>query len=94
LHTGTPGTPVILENLDRTGGTHERLDFGGGPLGSPGGNCIYGGGALEIEDTRDNLSARRDWWGQPGGPTPNQIAEAGGSVDSSQALAQPPVGTC
>jgi hypothetical protein len=90
----TPGTPIILENLDTAGATQERLDFGGGQLGSPGGNCIYGGAGLDIEDARHNASARGDWWGQAGGPAPGRIAAAGGSIDTSQALAGPQAGTC
>jgi len=73
----TPGTPIIMEDLDTTGGTRARLDFGGGALGSTGGNCIFGGGLLDVEDVRDGASARGDWWGRPGGPGPGRILALG-----------------
>jgi poly(3-hydroxybutyrate) depolymerase len=91
---GTPGTPIILEDIDRTGGTHARLDFGGGPLGSAGANCIDSANLPYIEDVRDSASARGDWWGQATGPPPGGIVATGGSVDSGQPLRGPPAGVC
>jgi len=91
---GGPGTPIILEDIDRTGGTHARLDFGGGPLGSAGANCIDAANVPYIEDVRDSASARGDWWGQSTGPPPGGIVATGGSVDSGQPLSGPPAGVC
>ncbi len=90
----TPGTPIILENLDTTGGTHARLDLGGGPLGSTGGNCIFGGAVLDIEDARDSAWARDDWWGQPGGPGPTRLLAVGGKLDTASPLSRAPGGRC
>jgi hypothetical protein len=90
--SGMPGsTPIILENIDTSGITHERLDFGGGPLGSAGGNCIYGGGLLDLADVRDNVWARHDWLGPP---SPGRLLAIGGNIDSAGALAHPPPGIC
>jgi hypothetical protein len=88
--SGTPGTPIILENVGLAGGTHATLDFGGGALGSPGDNCIDGGSLLDVEGVRETASARHDWWGQPSGPSPGRVLAVGGSIDSSRALTQPP----
>jgi hypothetical protein len=89
---GTPGTPIIFENVS-AGAVNARLDFGGGPLGSPGGNCISGG-AVAVADFRDSIWARRDWWGRPGGPAPGRVVAVGGSVDSGDPLAVAPASTC
>jgi hypothetical protein len=90
----TPGTPIILENIDSTGNTHARLDLGGGSLGSAGGNCIYGGSPFDVEDVRASAAARGDWWGQPGGPGSGRMLAIGGGVDSGAPLERPPTGTC
>jgi hypothetical protein len=88
------GTPVILEGLDTSGGTHAKLDFGGGKLGSVGRNCIYGGAPLDAELVRYSAAARNNWWGQRGGPLPGRVIASGGSLDTAQPLAHPPAGTC
>jgi len=88
------GNAVILEDLDTTGGTHARLDFGGGSLGSAGRNCIYGGRPLTAEVVGYSASARDDWWGQPGGPSPGQVEAVRGRLDTAHPLARPPAPTC
>jgi hypothetical protein len=92
--SSSPGTPLILENVTTSGGTRARLDFGGGALGSPGGNCIFGGQSVDVEDARFSASARRDWWGRAGGPAPGRVVAAGGSVASGAPLATRPRGVC
>jgi hypothetical protein len=80
------GTPVILENLDKSGATRATLDLGGGALHSPGHNCIFGGSQGDVVATRYDLDARHDWWGAPGGPGPGRVAAAGATVRSAPAL--------
>jgi hypothetical protein len=88
------GTPIILEGLGTSGGAGAHLDLGGGPLGSAGHDCFYGGTPLSVQIVRYTASARDDWWGQPGGPGPGQIAAVGGGLDAADALAHPPAGVC
>jgi hypothetical protein len=90
----SPGTPVILENIDASGQTRERLDFGGGSLGSSGGNCIYGGLAGDVLDVGHNVSARDNWWGQPGGPGLGRAIAVAGALDSGNPLVRAPRATC
>jgi hypothetical protein len=89
----TPGSDVILENIPTNGSTSDlHLDLGGGPFSSAGHNCIYGGNPLDIEDVRDTVSARQDWWGQPGGPPAGRVLTTEGSVDTGDPLASPACG--
>jgi hypothetical protein len=74
------GTPVILEGLDTSGGTHPRLDLGGGSLGSRGHNCIFGGAQTDVEAVNYDLWAGHDWWGTPGGPAPGRTIAAGSTI--------------
>jgi hypothetical protein len=92
--SGSPGTPIIIENLDTATGTRARLDFGGGSLDSPGDNCISGRNALDILDVRGGLSARNDWWGQPAGPALGRVLAIGGAIDTGQPLSWTPAGRC
>ena len=86
------GTNVILENLDTSGATNARLDLGGGKLGSLGHNCIGGGQQTDVNAVRDDLDARHDWWGSPGGPPPEATVAVGGSVFYNPPLATPACG--
>jgi hypothetical protein len=91
--SNSPGTPIILENLSTTSPRSDlRLDLGGGTLGSPGNNCINGGNPFDIQDLRDDIFARHDWWGQPGGPSPGRVVTAGGHVDTAEPLGTPACG--
>lgn len=84
---------VALEQLSGTT-QHSTLDFGGGPLGSAGRNCIFGARAADIEALGFRASARSNWWGRPGGPAPGRVIALNGSVDTSHALASSPQATC
>jgi hypothetical protein len=83
----SPGSPVILRNLETTGATNATLDLGGGRLGSQGHNCILGGDPTDATTIGYNLAAEHDWWGQAGGPSPASTLAAGGTIDSSSPLA-------
>lgn len=75
-------------------GTTDRsvIDFGGGALGSLGGNCVGEGlgSGLAANVVRYDVSAQRTWWGQPGGPAPLSTLVAGGHLDTSAPLAAAP----
>jgi hypothetical protein len=81
------GTPVILEGLDTSDGTHARLDLGGGSLGSRGHNCIFGGAQTDVEAVNYDLWAGHDWWGAPGGPAAGRAVAAGGTISDKAPLA-------
>jgi hypothetical protein len=87
------GAPLVFEGLD-PGGTHALLDFGGGALGSPGENCFFGGQPLTGELVGYTVSAKHDWWGQPGGPTATQLLRVGDNLLTTDPLAKAPSGTC
>lgn len=64
-------------DMQPTGGTTSpRIDLGGGPLGSSGGNCIFGGLIYNLEATGYNVYAKRDWWGSPNGPLAGSVHES------------------
>lgn len=80
--------------FDERGSTESsEIDLGGGALGSAGRNCITGG-PLAAEVRGYDVSARHDWWGQPGGPPPGRTVVVGGSLDTSRALGSPPRHVC
>jgi len=87
------GSPLVFEGLD-PGGTHGVLDFGGGPLHSPGNNCFFGGQPLTGELVGYTVSAKHDWWGQAGGPTAAQLLRVNDDLITSDPLAKAPAGTC
>lgn len=86
------GTNVILENLDTSGATHARLDFGGGAFSSQGHNCIDGGQQGDVSTVDYDLEAKDDWWGAPDGPGPGSTLAAGGAVTYAPALHNPDCG--
>ena len=64
-----------------------RIDFGGGVLGSAGGNCILGGNPHDVQSEGFAASMRHNWWGQSGGPDPARLAQSqSGSLDVSAPL--------
>ena len=86
-----PGASFETEATGIGGVPDVRIDLGGGGLGSPGGNCLFGNGSGDAEATNMPIVVRRDWWGQAGAPKPSQTVTHGiGSIDSSGALAGPP----
>ncbi len=66
------------------------IDFGGGTLGSRGGNCIAGG--TRHDATTDGLDVlmRGNWWGRAGGPDAARLSERRGSLDTTAALGKAP----
>lgn len=70
---------------------HVSIDFGGGALGSAGGNCIQGGNPHDVLSEGFAASMRGNWWGQADGPAADQISESqSGSLDVSAPLASAP----
>ena len=84
----SPGTLVMLEDLDTSNSTRARLDLGGGALGSQGHNCIFGGGQADVSTIGYDLSARHDWWGAPGGPAAGRTVAVRGGVAYQPPLAR------
>lgn len=74
--------------IDNQGGATPEvlLDFGGGPLGSAGGNCIIGAG---VQNNGYTLSMRNNWWGAPGGPAAGMVGGSGTTDVSSPLPAAP-----
>lgn len=89
LSTSLSGVAVAFDQQP-TGGTGSYvIDLGGGALGSKGRNCI--GAIYDLETKGYNVTAEHDWWGTPSGPVPGKVvATAGGSVDDTNWLTQPP----
>ena len=84
--SGSGFANVEAENLGTTGSS--AIDLGGGPLGSPGGNCITGAG-MAASAIGYTLHAAGNWWGSPDGPAPGTVL---GSVPTAPFLATPPAG--
>jgi hypothetical protein len=71
--------------------TDVKLDLGGGALGSPGSNCLFGNGAADLEANNLPVVANNNWWGQPGDPQPGQTATGGtGTISSTGGLSAKP----
>lgn len=87
--SGAKGAAVLA--VDQDGSTqHADIDLGGGEGGSPGGNCIVGGGILTAEVTGYEVSAKSNWWGRGGGPDPREVSVTDGHLYSSPALRSAP----
>ncbi|WP_031469429.1 right-handed parallel beta-helix repeat-containing protein [Sciscionella sediminilitoris] len=83
-------------DIEHTAGTigDPELDFGGGGLGSSGGNCILGAAEPGVEVRGIHVDARHNWWGRPSAPAPGAVREQRGSIDTTGALSSAPRGTC
>lgn len=67
------------------------IDWGGGALGSRGGNCIAGGTGADVLSDRLDASLRVNWWGQAGGPEASRVVANGAAqLDVADALTSPP----
>lgn len=77
---------VTIEDLGRT--ESERIDLGGGALGSLGGNCVRAVAGVEV--VRYDVAARGVWWGRSGGPGLLTTLVVGGSLDTADPLAAAP----
>jgi hypothetical protein len=91
LSTSLSGVAVAFDQQP-TGGTGSyAIDLGGGTLGSKGRNCIFGGAIYDLETKGYGVIAENNWWGTPSGPVPAKVVvSAGGSVDDTNWLIQPP----
>ena len=68
-----------------------KIDFGGGSLASPGGNCLYGNAGGDLESTNFAITADHDWWGHPGPPRAGQVVtHETGSISTDDGLAEQP----
>jgi hypothetical protein len=77
-------TPANASFEDIGSTTDAVIDLGGGPLGSPGGNCLHGG-SLSAALVRYDVSAQRNWWGGP-----VRATAVGGSLDAARPLDSAP----
>ena len=86
------GSSAVLMRKTATGSVEQsRIDFGGGALGSTGGNCILGGVPFDVRSEGFAAGMRGNWWGQAGGPNPEKISEsASGSLDLATPLGTAP----
>ena len=67
------------------------IDFGGGALGSRGGNCLFGAANSDALSEGFAVSLQRNWWGQAGGPDPERLSESSpGLLDIHFPLATSP----
>lgn len=85
--SSTLGNVNAMDLGTRTG--QATIDLGGGPLGSSGGNCL-GGGPLAVMLLRYSVSARRNWWGRPGGAGLGRVIAASAQLDDGDALMAAP----
>jgi hypothetical protein len=93
--SGSQSGVAVAFDMQPTGGTaNAKIDLGGGPLGSRGGNCIYGGLIYNLEATNYNVFAERDWWGSPSGPLAGSVHETnpGFTINDNYPLTSPPRG--
>jgi hypothetical protein len=70
----SPRGIVILDANRQT--ADSVIDLGGGALGSPGRNRIFGN-ETDVEVQNLAVSATRNWWGSPAGPAPGSIVLSG-----------------
>lgn len=69
-------TALSLQLLDPGSVEKSTIDFGGGALGSRGGNCIFGGKNFDALTEKLAATLHSNWWGQPGGPTAAKVSES------------------
>ncbi|QEC47393.1 right-handed parallel beta-helix repeat-containing protein [Baekduia soli] len=80
--TTVTGNATGLALLDAAPGATaaSTIDLGGGDLGSRGRNRIFGNG-LDVRAAGSfAIAATRNWWGDPAGPAPGQLALDGGAT--------------
>ncbi|AXQ30003.1 hypothetical protein D0B54_15565 [Solimonas sp. K1W22B-7] len=66
------------------------VDFGGGTLGSRGGNCIAGGASHDATTEGLDVLLRGNWWGRAGGPDSSRLTQRRGSLDTGAPLGAAP----
>jgi hypothetical protein len=89
--TGSGAANVAFEEQGST--DQSTIDLGGGPLGSAGLNCAAGG-TLAAHVMGYDVSARNNWWGSPGAPSPGRTVVVGGTLEHGDAMESPPEGIC
>lgn len=89
---GTAGVNALaLQLLDLGSVETATIDFGGGALGSRGGNCLFGGAEFDALSEKLAASLRGNWWGRIGGPEPAKVSEStAGLLDLQGALDRAP----
>jgi hypothetical protein len=84
------GTNIAFDQQGST--TQSILDFGGGALGSAGGNCIFGGGSSDATVSGFAVLAQHNWWGNAAGPAAGRATVSnGGRLDIAPVLSAPPM---
>jgi hypothetical protein len=73
------GTNVRLERRGEAP-AEAVLDFGGGALGSTGGNCFDGADQRDFEVLGLDVSAKGNWWGQASPPGADRLDVRGGTA--------------
>ena len=88
--SGNQNINVGLDNESAQAATLS-LDFGGGPLGGTGGNCIIDGAKGGVTASNVKAFFQNNWWGSPDGPSPGTVkAQRNGSLNDTPALSAPP----
>ena len=67
---------LALQLLDLGSVATSTIDFGGGALGSRGGNCFFGGTEVDALTERLAASLHGNWWGRAGGPETGKVSES------------------
>lgn len=69
-------TTLALQLLNLGRVETSTVDFGGGALGSRGGNCIFGGTPLDARTDKLPATLHANWWGRAGGPEATKVSES------------------
>jgi hypothetical protein len=92
--SGSQSGVAVAFDMQPTGATTSaKIDLGGGPLGSIGQNCIFGGLIFNLEATSYNVYANGNWWGSSSGPLAGSVHETkpGFTIFDSSFLKSAPV---
>jgi hypothetical protein len=91
--SGSQSGIAVAFDMQPTGKTTSaKIDLGGGPLGSNGRNCIFGGLIYNLEATNYNVFANGNWWGSASGPLAGSVHETnpGFTIQDSSFLKSAP----
>jgi hypothetical protein len=90
-HAG--GTGVAIDQRYAGLTLNAAIDLGGGLLGSPGNNCLFGSADYDAEASRYQVIARNNWWGRAAGPRPGKTSASPpllSGLDITPVLGAPP----
>ncbi len=89
---GRAGSNALALQLLNLGSVEtSTIDFGGGALGSRGGNCIFGGAPFDALTEKLTATLHGNWWGRAGGPETTSVSESTpGLLDIQASLARAP----